>query len=161
MSDEDEFVLSPAVHLELLREPQGDAVGARRRELEGAMEILAADAETFSLAADAMEAFAQHDAVAHRRPIADLVTAALAHQHRCGVVHLDGDFDVLARYSGLQFEVRRIELGNAGRSANHPARRQRGLKTELAQLVHQMPVDDAEAFLEDVVRLARERVATG
>jgi len=159
--DEDELVLSPAVELELMREPQGGAVAAKRRELEEAMEVLAADAETFSLAADAMERLADHHAEAHRRPIADLITAALAHQHDCGVVHLDGDFELLAEHSGLEFEVVRVQLyddDEGGGRAAHPAAGQRALKTELAQLVHQLPIEEPEAFLEVVVAQARERV---
>lgn len=160
--EEDEMVLSPAVELELLREPQGDAVSARRAELEAAMEVLPADAETFALAAAAMEQLAQHQAEAHRRPVPDLITAALAHQHRCGVVHLDGDFDLLAQHSGLGFEVFRIELDDeddGGADAVRPAKKQRALKTELAQLVHRLPIEEAETFLEEVAGHARERVA--
>jgi len=113
----DELVLAPTVELELMREPQWDAVAAKRQELEAAMEVLAADAETFALAADAMERLAQHHAEAHRRPIADLIPAALAHQHGGGVVHLDGDFDLLAEHSGLELEVFRVQVSDDGEGA--------------------------------------------
>lgn len=159
--EEDEMVLSPAVELEILREPQWGAMAERRRELEGAMDVLEATAETFSLAADAMEALAKHEAQAHRRPVSDLITAALAHQHGCGIVHLDGDFELIAEHSGLEFEVFRIEFTEddaGGGPAAHPAKKQRRLKNELAQLVHRMPIDEAGRFLEDVVEKARERV---
>ncbi len=49
-----EFVLSPTVLLELLRGPQGDQVSERRRSLTEAMEVVAADKSTWSIAADAM-----------------------------------------------------------------------------------------------------------
>ena len=163
LGEENELVLSPAVELEILREPQWDAVSARRRELEEAMEILRADAETFSLAADAMERLARHQAEAHRRPIADLITAAVAHQHGCGVLHLDGDFELLAEHGGLAFDVVRVKLrapDGDDEQAGHPAAKQRQLKTELAQLVHQMPLDEAETFLRAVVEQARARVGT-
>jgi predicted nucleic acid-binding protein len=165
--DEDpdsEFVLSPAVLLELMRGPQGAEVGEARRELEGTMQVLAADGATFELAADAMERLAEIAAEAHRLPVSDLITAALAHQHGCGVVHLDGDFTLLAEQGGLAFEARGLELpapdGEAGSSAGpSPAVRQRTLKKELSQLLHQMSFADAEAFLEGAVEQARERAA--
>ncbi len=148
------FVLSPAVLLELLRGPQDEEVAVERETLTESMELLPADAKTFELAADAMQALAAHDAEAHRLPLSDLVTAALAHQHGCGVIHLDEDFEQLAHHSGLSFEQRRIELpdDDSERGTAHPvADRQRALKQELAQLLHQKPVFEAEEFLERFV----------
>lgn len=159
--DEDpeaELVLSPAVLLELMRGPQGEAVAHERHELEGSLQVLEADARTFALAADAMERLAEHAPEAHRLPIPDLLTAALAHQHGCGVVHVDGDFALLAAESGLSFEARGLELPPDDGDAPNPALRQRALKRELAQLLHQMTISDAEAFLETAVEQARARL---
>lgn len=162
--DEGELVLAPSVELEMLRGPQGEAVAARRSELEAAMDVLRVDAETFVLAADAMQELARYEREAHRRPLADLITAALAHQHGCGVIHVDGDFEVLAAHSGLTFPAVRLKLdhrrGQRARRA-HPAAKQRELKTQLAQLLHQMPIGEAEAFLDEVVTRARARVEGG
>lgn len=155
--DDAELVLSPAVLLELLRGPQGAAVATARRELEGSLPVLEADARTFALAADTMERLAAHAPQAHRLPVPDLITAALAHQHGCGVVHVDGDFDLLAAHAGLDFEARGLNLPSAA-DAPTPATRQRELKRELAQLLHQMAIPDAEAFLERAVAQAREHV---
>jgi predicted nucleic acid-binding protein len=145
------FVLSPAVLLELLRGPQNDEVAVERKTLTETMELLPADAKTFELAADAMEVLATHSAEAHRLPLADLITAALAHQHGCGVIHLDEDFEELAQHSGLSFDQRRIALPGEdpeGGSGHPVADRQRALKRELARLLHQKPVSEAEEFLE-------------
>lgn len=152
------FVLSPAVLLELLRGPQGGAVALERETLTASMELLPADAKTFVLAADAMAVLATHDAEAHRLPLSDLITAALAHQHGCGVIHIDGDFEQLARHSGLSFDQRRIELshGDSESGSGHPvANRQRALKRELAQLLHQKPASEAEELLERFVDALR------
>jgi predicted nucleic acid-binding protein len=157
-----ELVLSPAVELELLREPQGDRVGETRASLEAAMDMLEATAETFELASDAMQTLGEYQRFAHRRPVPDLITAALAHQHECGVIHLDGDFDILADHAGLSFPVFRIELDDdgspGGGRAAHPAAKQRQLRNELAALTSQMPIEDAETFLADALERARERV---
>lgn len=162
LADEaDELVLSPAVELEILREPQHAAVAQRREELERAMDVLEATPETFSLAADAMERLAAYEANAHRRPVVDLVTAALAHQHHCGIIHHDGDYEIIAEKGGLAVSLFRITLDEeAAAGAVHPARRQRQLRTELAGLIHQLPVAEAEELLDAIVRQARERVAS-
>jgi len=151
------FVLSPAVLLELLRGPQNDEVAVERETLTDSMELLPADARTFELAADAMEVLATHNAEAHRLPLSDLITAALAHQHGCGVIHLDEDFEQLAWHSGLSFDQRRIELPDESESgSDHPvADRQRALKREFAQLLHQKSVSEAEEFLERFVEQLR------
>lgn len=152
----DELVLSPPVLLELLRGPQGEAVAEERQALTDAMEVIAADARTFALAADAMERLARHAPAAHRLPVTDLVTAAQAHQHGCGVVHCDGDYDVIAEHGGLEFECRRLPLESvAGESKPSVAARQRELRKELLQLLHRVPVSEAEAFLEGTVERAR------
>ena len=105
-----ELVLSPAVLLELLRGPQGDQVAEERESLTTAMTTLAADAETFELAAGSMQRLALHAAEAHRLPVTDLVTAALAHQHDCGVAHVDGDYAQIAEHGGLTYQHRRLAL---------------------------------------------------
>lgn len=152
-----ELVLSPAVLLELMRGPKKKAVAAERKALTDSMTVLAVDAATFELAADAMESLATYRAEAHRLPIPDLITAALAHQHGCGVLHIDDDFSLISEHSSRNFEQR--ELAQAppdGDDAKpHPAKVQRQLKDELAQLLHQMPVSDAESFLQRVVEEAR------
>lgn len=156
-SDDSRLVMAPTVMLELLRGPQGDAVAAERSRLLDHMELLAADTETFALAADAMERMAAWAPEGHRIAIADLITAALAHQHRCGVIHCDRDFLELAEHSGLAFEQRMLASPESGES-NATARPQRQLRAELAQLLHRMPVDSAEAFLTDAIERARATI---
>jgi len=155
-----EFALSPAVLLELLRGPQGEHVAEERESLTAAMTTLAADAETFEIAAGAMERLASYASEAHRLPVTDLVSAALAHQHECGVAHVDGDYDQIAEHGGLTFQHRRLALRAAGGEQHPIAGRQRALEKELAQLLHQLPTKDSEALLERVVQEAREVAAS-
>ncbi|MEI6446702.1 MAG: PIN domain-containing protein [Actinomycetes bacterium] len=121
-SDESRLVLAPTVMLELLRGPQGDAVAAERSRLLDHMELLSADTETFALAADAMERMAEWAPEGHRVATADLLTAALAHQHRGGVIHIDRDFLELAERSGLTFEERMLAAPSHERQSlkGHP-----------------------------------------
>lgn len=152
----DELALSPPVLLELLRGPQDQAVAEERQALTEAMQVIPADARTFELAADAMERLARHAPVAHRLPVTDLVTAALAHQHGLGVVHCDGDYAEIAEHGGLKFKCRRIELeAGGGESKRSVAARQRELRRELFQLLHRASIEEAEAFLERAVEQAR------
>jgi predicted nucleic acid-binding protein len=143
---DNELVLSGPVLLELLTEPQGADVAATETMLREAAEILAPDDETIRLAAQMMNNLAQAGTDFHRRPIADLLTAALAHQHACGLIHIDRDFELIAQHGGLAFTQRRLKLPEAD-GAPHPAASQRALKRELHQLLHQLPVGTAEAFL--------------
>jgi predicted nucleic acid-binding protein len=147
---DNELVLSGPVLLELLTEPQGADVAATETTLREAAEILAPDDETIRLAAQMMINLALAGADFHRRPVADLLTAALAHQHDCGLVHIDRDFELIAQHGGLAFTQRRLELPEAG-SATHPAASQRALKRELHQLLHQLPVETAEAVLQRAI----------
>lgn len=156
-----ELVLSPAVELELLRGPRtGAEVTQARAELETAYQVLAADTRTFQLAADAMQAPAEHQTDARRLPVVDLITAALAHQHGCGVIHFDDDYELLVAHAGLDFPTHRLTGTASAVPAPSPAARQRALKKELHRLVSQLPVDGAERFLEDAVeRPGRRSVA--
>jgi predicted nucleic acid-binding protein len=151
---DNELALSGPVLLELLTEPQGVEVAVTEATLRDAVEILAPDDETIQLAAQMMSHLAQAGADFHRRPVADLMTAALAHQHGCGLVHIDRDFELIAQHGGLAFLERRLELQEAdGRP--HPAAAQRALKRELHQLLHQLPAAQAEALLRRAVAEAR------
>ena len=160
LSEGGELVLSPAVLLELLRGPQGEQVAEERESLTAAMTTLAADAETFEIAAGAMERLALYGAEAHRLPVTDLVTAALAHQRECGVAHVDGDYEQIAEHGGLTYQHRRLSLPAEGGEEHPVASRQRALKKELAQLLHQLPIKDSEGLLERVVQEAREAAAS-
>jgi len=160
LSEAEELVLSPAVLLELLRGPQGEQVAEERESLTSAMTTLVADAKTFELAAAAMERLALYAPEAHRLPVADLVTAALAHQYECGVAHVDGDYEQIAEHGGLTYRHRRLALGAGGRRQHPIAGRQRALKRELAQLLHQIPARDSEALLERVVQEVRDAAAS-
>ncbi len=154
---DNELVLSGPVLLELLTEPQGGDVATTETTLRDAVEILAPDDETLRLAAKMMANLAQAGADFHRRPIADLLTAALAHQHDCGLVHIDRDFELIAQHGGLAFTQRRLELPEAG-GRPHPAASQRALKRELHQLLHQLPIGTAEAVLNRAIADARQHV---
>lgn len=137
--------VSPPVLLELLREPQHGAVATERHQLLGLLKLAPSDDRTFTLAADAMEQLALHGAEAHRLPLTDLVTAAVAHQLKLGVAHCDGDYELLAEHSGLDFKHHKIKIPPP--KGQHPAARQRELRKQLAQTLHLKPPADAEAFL--------------
>jgi predicted nucleic acid-binding protein len=129
--DDNELALSGPVLLELLTGPQGAAVAAEHAQLRDAVAIIALDDETIRLAAKMMEQLARAGREHHRRPIADLLTAALAHQHDYGLVHVDRDFELIASHGGLPFTQRRLHLHGSD-DAPHPAETQRALKRELS-----------------------------
>jgi predicted nucleic acid-binding protein len=67
-----------------------------------ALPHLALDAEAERRALDAQRALARIGH--HRLPPVDLLVAALADRHGAGVLHYDGDYDVLAEKTALRFE---------------------------------------------------------
>ena len=157
--DGDELALSPAVLIELLRGPQWGEVAAERQRLEDAFPVLPVDDETVRIIADAMQALALTGAEAHRRPVTDLLTSALAHRHGAGILHFDRDYGAIAEHGGLDFTARRVcRPEDLERSGEHPvAGTQRALKKELHQLLHQLPVGEAEEWLRVAVERLRDR----
>lgn len=150
----DELAFSPPVLLELLRGPQGAQVAELRAKLAADIPVLPVSEETFKLAGDAMERLAGHSSEGHRIPISDLVTAVIADEHGAGVLHCDDDFERLSKHAGLGFPERRLEFDHSG-SSNNPAARQRELRKELNQALHQLPLGEAEALLEQWVAQVR------
>lgn len=149
--DEDpanEFALTGPVLIELLREPQGEAVATARAEHEAALTVLATTQAVQDAALQAMTAMATHSPEGHRLPLADLLTAASAHHYGCGIVHIDGDFESLTEHSGLRFPHRRLRFPDNLARAAGPAARQRELRKELNQRLHALPVADAERLFD-------------
>jgi predicted nucleic acid-binding protein len=60
------------------------------------------DAEIEAVALDAQRELA--DVGHHRLPPADVIIAACAHTAGMGVLHYDGDYDVLVKHTSLHFE---------------------------------------------------------
>jgi predicted nucleic acid-binding protein len=63
-----------------------------------------ADADTWLLAERAQRELAADPTVSHRVKLADLLVAAVASQHRLGVLHYDADYDLISRHTTLDFE---------------------------------------------------------
>lgn len=157
VSGGDELVLSPPVLIEILRAPQGSDVASERARLTADLQVLPFSPNTLEIAADAMELLADHEPEAHRLPVADLLTAVVAHEQGVGVIHCDDDFEALANHAGLTFPEERLEV-DSDRGSPHPiAGRQRELKKQLFQVLHQLPVDDAEKLLESWVAQAQRQ----
>jgi predicted nucleic acid-binding protein len=156
---ENELVLTGPVLMELLREPQGPAVAELRAEYEQAMLILPVTPAAQAAALDALQTLAAHGPESHRLPISDLLTAAIAAESECGIVHIDGDFELIAEHSGLRFEHRRLRLPDSRAETPSPAARQRELRRELNGLLHAVPVADAERLLVRFVEETRDAQA--
>lgn len=152
----DELAFSPPVLLELLRGAQGDAVAAEKQALLSVMAIPPMNDETTEIASQIMVSMAKHSPVAHRVPVTDLLTAALAHQLGAGILHADHDYEQIAKNGAIDLPTHRCQAKDAG-AVNGKAARQRELKKEVAQLLHQLSADRSEEVLERiVVELKRE-----
>ena len=92
----DRLLISPAVRLEILLSARdGDAFDEVAQELS-ALRTAPLTATVLHSAEDAMRALAHRSAGAQRIPIVDYVVAAAAQETGAGVLHYDGDYDLLA-----------------------------------------------------------------
>lgn len=142
----DELALSLPVLLEILRGPQGDAVTAEKKALLSALVVPPMNHEITEIASKIMVSLAKHSPIAHRLPVSDLLTAAQAQQLRAGILHADHDYEQIAQNGGVDVPTRHCQVDD-GDASPPRARHQRELKREIAQLLHRLPVDRAEAVL--------------
>ena len=77
-----------------------------KTDLHNSFDVLAPPADVFERALDLQHDLAHHHGMWHRTAIPDLLIAETALHHRCGVVHVDGDFERIAAVRPLA--VRRI-----------------------------------------------------
>jgi predicted nucleic acid-binding protein len=81
---------------------------ALKADLHASFEVVTAPHDIFDRALRLQQDLAHHHGMWHRTPIPDLLIAETALHHRLGVLHLDGDFDRIAKVRPLS--VRRAEL---------------------------------------------------
>jgi predicted nucleic acid-binding protein len=72
-------------------------------ELDGFAQAMG-DANTWRLTERSQRELAEDPAVSHRIGLPDLLLASIASQHGLGVLHYDGDYDLLAEHTSLEFE---------------------------------------------------------
>lgn len=99
----DEVYTCPPFQLEALYSARDQQTyEALEREL-GGLRLASADDETWSMAQRTQRELSRAPGVSHRVKPIDLLIAAIAAQHSLAVVHYDGDFDVIAQHSSLDF----------------------------------------------------------
>lgn len=154
----EQIVVCPALLAEALHSAVNyDAYVEIEEELTEGFDQLAFDERTWELAFVAQRQLAAVAATYHRRPVADLLTAAAAHQHGLGVLHYDADFDLIARYTNLAFESRWLaQRSTLDQPVANPRReRVRAVTARLAQFP---PESWAEAH-DAVIDLLDDRIA--
>jgi predicted nucleic acid-binding protein len=88
-----------------------------KEELHASFEIVPPPPDIFDRALRLQQDLAHHHGMWHRTPIPDLLIAETALHHRMGVVHVDGDFERIAKVRPLW--VRRLHAeGGGGASLN-------------------------------------------
>jgi predicted nucleic acid-binding protein len=70
--------------------------------LRSEFEVLSSPADVLPAAQRLQRDLAHHRGLWHRRPIPDLLIAVTALHHDVGVVHADGDFDLIAEVRSLR-----------------------------------------------------------
>lgn len=102
---DDRLVCHPVFAIELLHNAINPEDYQRiRNDLDEAFDWVMPDEETAALAVRLQQRMATSVACGQRVKTPDILIAALAVQHRMGVLHCDGDYDVIRQRSGEVFE---------------------------------------------------------
>lgn len=102
--DQDRLLCHPIFAVELLH----NAINPRdyqqlRNDLDDALDWIWPDREAAEIAIRLQQRLATSASVGQRVKTADLLIAGLAVQHRVGVLHYDGDYDVIVDRGGEHF----------------------------------------------------------
>lgn len=102
---DDQLVCHPVFAIELLHNPiNPQRYVEMRRDLDDAFDWVYPDAETAEIALRLQARMATGDALGQRVKTADVLVAALAVQRDLGVLHYDGDFDLIRERGGEPYE---------------------------------------------------------
>jgi hypothetical protein len=100
----DRLHASPPFRFEALHSAQAGAEFASiSEELDNFAQAMG-DANTWLIAERTQRELGENPAVSHRISFPDLLLASIASQHGLGVLHYDGDYDLLAEHTSLEFE---------------------------------------------------------
>jgi predicted nucleic acid-binding protein len=81
----------------------------------GALPLLELDHAAIDGALQAQAQLAANRRISHRVKPVDLLVAAVADRHGAGVLHYDGDYDLIAKHTDLRFDsVWAAKRGSAG-----------------------------------------------
>ncbi|HEY5344667.1 MAG TPA: PIN domain-containing protein [Solirubrobacteraceae bacterium] len=92
----------------------GGDFAALAEELD-ALPLLELDHPAIQGALQAQAKLAANPQISHRVKPIDLLVAAVAARHGAGILHYDGDYDLIAKHTDLRFEsVWAVKRGSAG-----------------------------------------------
>jgi hypothetical protein len=100
----DSIYASPPFRIEALHSAQSAAEFALLSGYLDSLRQTEGDADTWTLAERTQRELAENPAVSHRVSFPDLLLASIASRHGLGVLHYDGDYDLLADHTSLEFE---------------------------------------------------------
>ncbi len=128
-------------------------------ELTTGLRYVDLDGSTWRLAFEAQRRMAAVAPQFHRRPFANYLIAAAAHQHGLAVLHYDRDYDLIRQHAGLRFESRWI--APPGNLDDGPADSLRPLRRAITARLAQFTGPAAEDIYRRVIDLLDEAIATG
>ncbi len=134
-----------------------DELSELLEELTEGMPYVDLDHSTWRLAFEAQRRMAAVAPQFHRRPFADYLIAATAHQRGLGVLHYDRDYDLLADHAGLSFESRWVAA--PGSLEDRPADALRPLRRAITARLSQFSGPAAEDVYRRVIDLLDEVIA--
>lgn len=100
----DRLHASPPFRMEALHSARATTDFALLSNRLDALHQAEGDSDTWLIAERSQRELAEDPAVSHRISVVDLLLATIASQHGLGVLHYDGDYDLLAAHTSLEFE---------------------------------------------------------
>lgn len=153
-----QLVSCPPLVMEVLYSARdADELSELLEELTEGMPYVDLDHSTWRLAFEAQRRMAAVAPQFHRRPFADYLIAATAHQRGLGVLHYDRDYDLLAEHAGLSFESRWVAA--PGSLEDRPADALRPLRRAITARLAQFSGPAAEDVYRRVIDLLDEVIA--
>jgi predicted nucleic acid-binding protein len=156
--DEDRLVACGAFVMEALYSARDfDELTELLEELTTGLRYVDLDGSTWRLAFGAQRRMAAVAPQFHRRPFADYLIAAAAHQHGLAVLHYDRDYDLIGEHAGLHFDSRWI--APPGSLDDGPADSLRPLGRAITARLAQFTGPAAEDIYRRVIDLLDEAIA--
>lgn len=116
-------------------------------ELRDGLPYVEITQQTWALAYAAQQKMAAVAPSFHRRPPADYLIAAAAHQYGIGVLHYDHDYSAIAQCSGLRFQATWIATAGTLETAAEQPQIVRQLKRAITSRLAQFSGDPEEEAL--------------
>lgn len=153
------ILVAPMLMEVLYSAKNASAARTELEDLEAAYDLALIDDDVWELAIRTqVELAGVGNGYQRRFSVTDLLTAALAHQHGCGVLHYDADYDQILRDTGLRYQSVWAARPPSLDSPPHSGADARALRKSLRLLLGTLDDTDDEQLLSELFESLRAQV---